>query len=150
MNLKSNAMDYKISFLFIAIAVLLTGCYHAQVTTGLEPSDEVYEDKWAAGFIHGLVPPDIVEAEHRCPNGVARVETQLSFMNQFVTILSFGIYSPMQITVTCAAASASAGTGADQTFTADRNASNEAKLKTIEEAVHRSAELAQPVYIEFR
>ena len=40
----------------------------------------------------------------RSPNGVAKVETQLSFANQLVYALTWGIYAPMEIVVTCAAA----------------------------------------------
>jgi hypothetical protein len=63
----------------------------------------VVGDKWASGWILGLVPPDAIDAGAECPNGVARVETQLSFVNQLVSIITFGIYTPMQIDVTCAA-----------------------------------------------
>jgi hypothetical protein len=142
-------MTTKNVLLIFALFLLTAGCYHAQITTGLEPSDEVYEETWAAGFIRGLVPPDIVEAEQRCPNGVARVETQLSFMNQVATILSFGIYSPMQITVTCAAASASEGSVFENTLSAEKGASQEEKHNTMTEAVRLSAELEIPVYIQF-
>ena len=34
---------------------------------------------------------------------MARVETKLSFLNQLVGSLTFGIYTPMEIKVTCAA-----------------------------------------------
>jgi hypothetical protein len=37
-------------------------------------------------------------------NGVAKVETQLSFVNQLVNLLTLGIYTPMEIRVVCAAA----------------------------------------------
>jgi hypothetical protein len=46
-----------------------------------------------------------VEAGAKCPNGLAKVETQQSFVNGLVAILTLGIYTPMQITVTCAAKS---------------------------------------------
>jgi hypothetical protein len=44
-----------------------------------------------------------VETAARCPDGVARVETQLSFLNMLANVVTFGIYSPMTITVQCAA-----------------------------------------------
>jgi hypothetical protein len=50
------------------------------------------------------VPPKAVQTATECPDGVARVETQLSFPNRLVGILTFGIYTPMQIVVTCAEA----------------------------------------------
>ncbi|QXD16354.1 Bor family protein [Rhodocaloribacter litoris] len=83
--------------------LLLTGCYHARVTTGLTPSTEVIDIPFASAWIYGLVPPSIVDVENECENGVARVETQLSFVNQLVGAITFGIYTPMHIRVTCAA-----------------------------------------------
>jgi hypothetical protein len=79
----------------IAGSLALSGCYHAQVTTGLEPSAEVYEQTFASAWIYGLVPPNTVRAQDECRYGVARVETRLSFVNMLVGNLSLGIYTPM-------------------------------------------------------
>ena len=87
--------------LFIALTVL-SGCFHATIETGLTPSTKVLEKKWASSWIYGLVPPKTVETASRCPDGVAKVETQRSFLNQVVEILTLGIYTPMDIRVTCA------------------------------------------------
>ncbi len=78
-------------------------CYHATVETGLTPTTQTIEKSWAAGWIYGLVPPSTVETAAKCPAGVAKVETQLSFPNQLVNLLTLGIYTPMEIKVTCAA-----------------------------------------------
>lgn len=86
----------------LATVFLLSSCYHATVTTGLRPSTVKIEDKWADGWIYGLVPPSAVETMEGCPAGVAQVDTQLSFPNQLVNFLTFGIYTPMEIVVTCA------------------------------------------------
>jgi hypothetical protein len=89
---------------FAIVAMLLTfsACYHATIQTGLTPSAQTIEQNWATGWIYGLVPPSAVETMQGCPSGVARVETQLSFPNQLVNILTLGIYTPMTIVVTCA------------------------------------------------
>jgi hypothetical protein len=50
----------------------------------------------------GLVPPSPVETAQKCPNGVAKIDTQLSFANQLVSFLTLSIYTPMDIKVTCA------------------------------------------------
>ncbi len=92
----------KNGLLVVATALALSGCYHATIETGLPPSPQTLENKWASGWIYGLVPPKTVETMQRCPNGVARVETQLSFANQLVNFLTLGIYTPMEIVVTCA------------------------------------------------
>ncbi len=90
------------TFLVVIFAFGLSGCYHASVTTGLTPSAQVIDEPFATSWIYGLVPPETVEAANECENGVARVETQLSFVNQLVGLITFGIYTPMHITVTCA------------------------------------------------
>ncbi len=82
----------------------VAGCYHAIVNTGLPPSPTTIEEPWASGFIYGLVPPNPVETMQKCPRGVAKVETQHSFLNSLVAGLTFGIYTPITITVTCAQA----------------------------------------------
>jgi len=84
--------------------LLLAGCYHATIETGATPSQQTIRKGFASGWIYGLVPPSTVATQERCSSGVARVETQLSFVNQLVSFLTLGIYTPMQIEVTCAAA----------------------------------------------
>ncbi|MGI9626057.1 MAG: Bor/Iss family lipoprotein [Longimicrobiales bacterium] len=89
-------------FAFLSMT-LLSSCFHATVETGLPPSPVTVEDDWADAWISGLVSPETVDLEGECPNGVSRVETQLTFTNQLVSFLTLGIYTPMQIVVTCAA-----------------------------------------------
>lgn len=86
----------------LAGLLLVAGCYHATVETGLQPSPQTVEKRWASGWIFGLVPPSTVSTQEKCPTGVAKVETQLSFLNQLVGVLTLGIYTPMDIRATCA------------------------------------------------
>ena len=90
----------------VALLILLltsaTGCYHATIQTGAAPSTQTVEKQWASGWIYGLVPPSTMETQEKCANGVSKVETQLSFANQLVSILTLGIYTPMDIRVSCA------------------------------------------------
>ena len=91
----------RISFC-IASLVLLSGCYHARITTSdSKPSTLVVEETFASSWIYGLVSPKEIDATDKCTSGVATVETRLSFVNQLVGILTFGIYTPMHIRVTC-------------------------------------------------
>lgn len=82
--------------------IVCAGCYHATIETGATPSTEVIDQKFASSWIYGLIPPKTVSTAARCPNGPAKVETQHSFVNQLVGFVTLGIYTPMQITVTCA------------------------------------------------
>src|SRR2546430_17728830 len=54
------------------------------------------------GMVAGLIPPSTVQTASKCPNGAAKIETQLSFVNQLVAWLTAYIYTPMTIKVTCA------------------------------------------------
>ena len=82
--------------------VVFGGCFHAVINTGIDSGPQKIEQKWAKGYVNGLVPPDAVEAGDDCgAAGVARVETRRSFLNQLVSSLTLGIFSPMEIIVTC-------------------------------------------------
>lgn len=140
---------FKKSILLFALTLMMSGCYHAQITTGLEESNEVYQEAWATGFVAGLVPPSIVNAEQHCTNGVAKVETRHSFLNMLAQLITFSIYSPMEITVTCATASAEVSVG-EQTLDLTANSSDEMKQTTYNEAVKISAKTSKPVYIQFK
>ncbi len=99
------------------LALILVGsfaaCYHATIETDLEPSMTTIDQPFASSWVFGLVPPKTVEAASKCTNGVARVETELSFVNGLVGILTFGIYTPMHIEVTCAAGGSASLDGED-------------------------------------
>ena len=91
-----------IFLILLTITIFINGCYHASITTGLESSNEIIEKPWALGFVFGLIPPAEIDARDKCVNGVAKVETKLSFLNQLVSGLTSGIVTPMTIIVTCA------------------------------------------------
>lgn len=122
------------------LALFSAGCYHATVDTGLTPSTVTVDKSWAHGWIYGLVPPSTLETAQKCPNGVAKIDTQLSFANQLVNFLTFGIYTPMEIKVTCAAAKSASA----PVINAGPN-----KVDAIEDAARVSAEMGQPVFVKY-
>jgi Bor protein len=88
------------------LAVLLlssVGCFHASVETGMKPGSDKIEKEWASSWVFGLVPPETIEAKSKCTSGVSKVETQHSFLNALVAFFTLQIYTPMDLTVTCAA-----------------------------------------------
>lgn len=86
----------------LVLSASLSGCYRATVNTGLPAGTARVERDWAHGFLWGLVPPTPMDVGASCPRGVARVETQHSFLNQLAAGLTWGIYTPLTITATCA------------------------------------------------
>jgi hypothetical protein len=139
-----------IMLMLMITAVALTGCFHAKVTTGLTPSSEVHDKPFASGWILGLIPPPEVSGAQECSNGVARVETKLSFVNRLVGFITFGIYTPMHITVTCAAASADLipGYGTD-ILLVERNAAEETVQEAFSKAGEQAASTGNPVFVGF-
>ncbi|MEJ2503824.1 MAG: Bor family protein [Gemmatimonadota bacterium] len=106
----------------------------------------VVEEAWAHSFIAGLVPPSTVNVASECENGVARVETQHSFLNGLVAAITFSIYTPMQITVTCAAPGGMEEDGAAAAVIEVRG--TESMAAALDAAALRSwAALGSPVYV---
>ena len=139
-------MKYLFSLLLIPIVGLaLSGCYSSQVTTDKQPSGEVIEKKWATGFVAGLATPGAkIDAAQQCSNGVAVVETEVSFLNQLATFVTFNLYSPMSVTVTCASG------GSMSTLMPPPNLEDETEIKdgTLRAAALKSARTAEPVRVE--
>ena len=126
--------------LLALLAVLSTGCYHATINTGRPVGTTTINQPWALSFIYGLVPPATVETATKCPSGVAVVETQHSFLNGLIGVLTVGIFTPMTITVTCAAS----GRSEAPTVRSQGDA-----VKAISEAADRARETGAPVFVQF-
>lgn len=94
----------QLTIFMMVMSISFISCYNASVITDKAPSSVVIDKPWALGFVYGLIPPATIDASQTCENGIAKVETKLSFLNQLVNGLTFGIVSPMHITVTCAVA----------------------------------------------
>ncbi len=104
----------RIPLAIAAAPVMFAGCYHAVINTGVEPGPSAVTEEWAMGYVQGLIPPDSVDGGQLCgENGVARVETRQSFMNQLATVLTLGILSPMEIVVVCGRGAGQDDTGED-------------------------------------
>lgn len=126
------------------LALLSLGaCYHATIETGLQPSSETIAQPWALSFVYGLVPPPTVQTAAKCKNGVAKVETQMSFLNGLVGSLTFGLFTPMDIKVTCSTGQRASVDGAAQIQVgADVQAA-------VQQAAERTIRSGAPVYLMF-
>lgn len=140
-------------FLLASVLLIAPGCYHATVVTDRTPSNQVVENLWAHSFIVGLVPPETVDVSEQCTNGVAIVETQHSFLNLVAHAVTFGIYSPMTITVTCATgASAHRMPRPDvelDGMTIPRGATDASINRAFYMAAMQAAEAGEPVAVRF-
>ena len=90
------------SLLVLAVALSLAGCYRVTVITGAPEGPNKIEKPWNHSFVYGLVPPSEVNTATQCPQGVARVVTEHSFLNSLVAGITYSLYTPITVKVTCA------------------------------------------------
>lgn len=141
-------MPHPVKLLPVASLLVLAACYHATIDTGLSPSPEMINQPWASGWVYGLVAPKPVETMSQCKNGVSKVETMHSFLNSLVGGLTFGIYTPMTIKVTCAASGhASVPAGASE-MQLGVNPSTQDIQDVLRRAIAQSVASGAPVYIQ--
>jgi len=130
-----------------AVCLAASGCYHQVIQTGRTPGSTVIHKPWVTTWIFGLVPAQPIDVSRECPNGVATVETQMSFLNGLVNWLIGIVWSPRDVKITCAAGRASID-GLRQ-INVGVNATSAEKQAALTEAATLSARLNQPVVIRF-
>ena len=140
-------MKTKFLFALAFCMMALSGCYTATIETKLPPSNRKIENNWATGWFFGLVPPKTVETAAKCPHGVARVMTQLSFANQLVGLLTLNIYTPMTIQVTCAQASETSLVDPKDTFAVSKDASSKEFRNVFMMAAEKVAQSESEVFV---
>jgi hypothetical protein len=96
-----------ISLLFATI-----GCHHVKIDSGLEPSPQVYNEEWNMAYAYAIFPAQVDAAEY-CGGRWARVETRQSFLNWVVGAITWGIITPMETKVVCAATGDGEGDSTD-------------------------------------
>jgi hypothetical protein len=128
------------------VAVTASACYRQVIQTGRTPGTTVIDKPWANSFIFGLVPVTPIDVSSQCRTGIATVVTEMSAMDGLVGFLTLGIYTPVHVTITCAAS----GGGADNPeLSVNRDASAEERKAVFARAVEMSARTGKPVHIRF-
>lgn len=135
--------------LLVVCCVVFAACHHATIDMGVTPSTETIHQQWANSWVLGLVPPNTVETASRCTSGVAKVETQRSFLNSLVGMLTLGIYTPMEIKVTCAMGGSADAGSPKSDFTIDTGATAEEINATFQAAASQAAKERREVYVRF-
>ncbi len=137
------------NILLLLICVSLAGCYHARIETGLTPSAQVIDIPFAMGWVYGLVPPGTVKAAGQCSNGVAIVETEHSFVNSLVAGLTFGIFTPIHIKVTCATNGAMGVNETEGAYVVFSVSSGDEVVASFEAAANEAVETGKQIYVRF-
>ncbi len=88
----------------IGIVALLagTGCFHIHYVTGEPQAPNASYEAWHHGGIFGLVEfVQPLDVSNICPQGTARVDSEESFLNGLVRAVTWSLYTPETVTVTC-------------------------------------------------
>lgn len=128
---------------------LSTGaCYHAVIETGRPAGATTIQRPWTSTFLFGLVPAEEINTATQCPQGVARVETQMTFPNALVSYVTLGIYTPRAVTITCAS-----GTGellpTDRVNRVAAGATQAEREAAVAAAIEESKESGARVFVQF-
>ena len=135
--------------LLLVCCLVFAACHHATIDMGVTPSTETIHEPWANSWIYGLVPPSSVETASKCTSGVAKVETQRTFLNGLVGILTLGIYTPMEIKVTCAMGGSADSESPQADFTIDNEATAAEIGAAFQAAASRAVKERREVYVRF-
>jgi hypothetical protein len=125
-----------------------TACFRQVVQTGRAPSQTVVQQSWVSTWIFGLVAATPIDARTKCPSGVATVETLMSFPNGFASALTFGIWAPQTVRITCASGTAALPNGTEIVHVA-LSATDSQLSDALQQAAARSAQLDRPVAVQF-
>jgi hypothetical protein len=134
--------------LVLGLLLLSAACYHQIVRTGRPAGTTVVDLPWVSTWLWGLVPAADINVTPQCPSGVAIVETEQSFVNSLVGIITLGIYTPQHVRVTCASAGTSLRRiGGDIVLAKD--ASPEERADAFEAAIAAADRTNLPVVVRF-
>ncbi len=138
----------RVAALALGLGLSSGACYHAIVETGRPAGATTIQRPWTSTFLWGLVPAEEINTATQCPQGVARVETQMTFPNALVSFVTFGIYTPRSVTVTCAS-----GTGellpTDRVRRVAEGATQAERDAAVMSAIEESKESGARVFVQF-
>jgi hypothetical protein len=135
----------------VLVAVtLLAACFHQVVQTGRKPGPVVVQQEWVKTWIFGLIAADPIDVRRQCPSGVATVETQQSFPNTLVGMVTIGIFTPQTVKITCAAAGSSPSPSPDALeVLIPKSATREQGLELVNGAIRTSFSTHKTVVLRF-
>lgn len=131
----------------LLLVVASTACWHATINTGRTPGSQVINEDWHTNWFFGLIPGDPVDAS-ACKTGVARIETQHSFPNMLVSYFVGIVWSPMTVTVTCAAGGSASLSPTDRVI-GMHGMTREQRKAAFDEAVAIAESTRSAVFVQF-
>lgn len=130
------------------VALSTMACFHQVVQTGNPPGSTVIDKQFVATWLWGIVPAQPIDVRQKCPSGVATIETEQTFADGLVGLLTLGIYTPQHARVTCASGSASLPEGARQ-FVVPKTVSGSELARIVSSAVQETIATGTATVVRF-
>ncbi|WP_345830793.1 Bor family protein [Erwinia sp. HDF1-3R] len=91
------------TFIMLGLIIMLSGCAKQSFDMRKNDTDRPAKVETHHFFISGLAQSKTIDAATVCGGAdkVSRTETQLTFMNGFLNVITFGIYTPREARVYC-------------------------------------------------
>lgn len=95
----------RLAMLSLLAAACLGGCYTTTIRSGkpAAPAKIDFDGHWHHGILWGTAelsgPYDLSKV---CPHGWAEITTEESFVNGFLNLITYSLYSPQSVTIRCA------------------------------------------------
>lgn len=89
--------------ILLIVGALTSGCYrHTYNLSKEDPAPEPAVQQWHDHFLLGVIDADDpVNLDEACPNGVYRVQDQITVVQALLTLVTLYIYAPKQEKVIC-------------------------------------------------
>lgn len=88
---------------FASALLVSQACYHTRVLTDTPPASAMYESKTVNNFFWGLLQQNVEVGRQNCPsNALQEVRVTTNFGYALVTIVTLGIWSPLEVQYKCA------------------------------------------------
>ena len=130
---------------------IYAGC--ATVDMRRPPGDKTMtiESKgWGVWFLSHKIASEVIQAQNQCSNGIAKIEASQSFGSIVGSIITLGLYSSMEITVTCAADDMSSeGVDSESVVTVPHSSDDEEIMVAFGQAVDMAVANELPAYVQF-
>lgn len=98
---RSNNRLYLVILVLFTVS-LQTGCYHYHVTAPKPDPATEFESRTVHSFLWGLIQSDNVEASDCLSNALDEVHITNNFSYSVVTVVTLGIWAPLDVQWRCA------------------------------------------------
>lgn len=131
--------------------ILYAGCATVDMRRPLGEKTMTIESKgWGVWFLSHKIASEVIQAQNQCSNGIAKIEATQTFGSIVGSIITLGLYSSMEITVTCAADDMSSeGVDSESVVTVHPGSDDQEIMDAFGQAVDMAVANERPAYVQF-